>query len=293
MNTKIADLILILIPVFLFGQSKVNAPFSLKDYEEMQIYFLDYVNKHSEGIIQIDDNYYDTKKLDSLLLIKNKFKKEKLLQEGINEAEIPKYIGSVKDDVVLPFAYFTLNKNGFNYTINKNGILNAERRNITILFMKANEKIVKFLESITDKDKEIVTSNIYRENGTLASTRSNNSLYGFGMGETLTYNEDGSVKESIDYDKGLKFTYDELKNNYWQKIEKYIKENPDKFNQYDKMELAKTNKGKTKISRFAFTISKEIRNGLFCWTVLINNKMFIFDGETGEIIDLKTIQYAG
>lgn len=82
MYLRIEIILLSLISVFIFGQNKAVSTYRFKDYEEAKKEFLSYVQKKPDEVVEIEGNYYSIKKMDSFLLIKNKFKKERLKKRG-------------------------------------------------------------------------------------------------------------------------------------------------------------------------------------------------------------------
>lgn len=296
MKTKVVLLLFYIFSDFLFGQKTLNSPFSFSDYENMQIRFLDNLKTRRDDVVEIKDEFYSTKKLDSLLLIKDKFKRDKLLQEGVNEKDHPKYLKNLKDDVVLPFAYFWLYEKGMKYRVNTEHLnIIAERKNFSVRFAKGTGKPAKYYENITDKNLEMVTSKIYWENGSLEESRNNNTTYGFGIGESVIYSEEGTVVKRVNYDQGFEFKYEDLKKTYLSKVQKYWKMHQNEISGEVALFVDSKIKGNSKISnpRNYFRIEKGILGDKPVWKVIIGRVVFVFDGDNGEIINTTFVQYEG
>lgn len=283
--------------IFLFtftsgtSQNSVSSPFTLTDYEEMQKRFFENLKSKGDQAIKIKDDYYSTKKLDSLLLIKNKFKTEKLLAQGVKHAEISKYLETVKDDIVLPYAYYYEYAKGFRYTVNQNGLLTAEKGNMNVRFYSPRNHYQFYTEQVTDLERELVTTKVYNTYKIPLSERTSNSTFGFAMGKVFDYNDDGTIKKVSDYDTGWDFSYYDLKKSYRSKIEKYMKEHPQSLSGEDQFEIAKNLKYGKKVGGNTFDIQKQVYEGKHVWFVIINQRVFVFDGKTGEIIKLTRIFY--
>lgn len=95
------------------AQQIAVSPFKLEDYKNFQEKYITYVKNNPQKAIQIGEEYYSPKKLDSLLLIKDKLKKEKLSLEYSDPKQIEEYYKREPDNIILPYAYFELKENDF------------------------------------------------------------------------------------------------------------------------------------------------------------------------------------
>ncbi len=304
MIKNILSLVLTGVLALFSGQQTAISPFKLEDYKKFQEKYIAYVNENPQKAIKIQDDYYSPKKLDSLLLIKDKLKKAKLSLIYSDPKKIEEYYKQEPDDVILPFAYFRLKESDFYMRANRRSVfMLGKDKQISVAYIDKLGKDFSrdaIFERITDLKNETETTNRYQSAGILISSSNANSTYGFPVGINKDYDKTGNLISSKDWDKNIEFGLKDLLKTYKEKINDYLQKNKDSLGySYQQMikALPKINPGsKSKIliqDEFSGIEKIEI-NGVFFWKVYVGSlNYFLFDTKTGKIFTYEKINFIG
>ncbi|MGH1519158.1 hypothetical protein [Chryseobacterium sp. JK1] len=149
--------------VFAHAQQKAVSSFSIEEYKNMQDEYLRTVMEKKDQLLYLQNQYYSTQKLDSLLIIKDQIKRQYWIDNGKKAEEITKKdISSLKDEILLPQSIFKIQNNGNTFYCNgyeyapQLFIQTKDGKSINFLFQN-NE----YTEGIQDHHTQLTTVNFY------------------------------------------------------------------------------------------------------------------------------------
>lgn len=186
--------------IFVNAQQRAVSPFSLKDYKNMKDEYLKVTLEQKDHLLFLNNTYYSTEKLDSLLVIKDQLKRKYLQDNGKkNENITEKDLGLVKDEVLLPYAVFKIRRNGtefygINYDYAPQLFVETKGKSINFTFDKD-----RYEEGISDKISKLATGNYYYPNQQLKETRTIGSTGNTGLYQE--YDSSGKLLHQIDWEK--------------------------------------------------------------------------------------------
>jgi hypothetical protein len=175
--------------------------------------YLEKVNGMKEDILFLENKYYSKQKLDSLLLIKDKFKRNYWLENGKKANEISdKDLNLINDDIVLPLAIFKIKEKNYEFygvQYDYSPIVFIETidgKNISFTFNDDN-----FVEGISDKISKLSTGNYYYLDGKLKRTETiYNSTKKVGL--LQQFDASGRPTLEINWDKDFKISEKQAEN---------------------------------------------------------------------------------
>ena len=258
-----------LVFAFLFASAqkslRVVSPYNLSIYEELVKKYESFTKKNSSEVVFIENTYYSVKKLDSLLLIKDKFKREQLIKNGAKtENDILPNLWRINDDIVLPYAIFTLKENDFYYYVIGKKVLLMDSKTFHIKIQPIDNFIQEFL---IDDNRKIYTKNVY-VNNKIKYSDNFNSKYNYKMGNSLEYNENNEIIKSFDWDENVKYTIEEIE-------KKYMPVDKDNYSYFANR----------------FDVNKVIYENKITWLVNSGNQEILINTENGNVISRKILTY--
>ena len=244
---------------------RVVSPYSLSNYDELIKKYENQTKKKSSEVVFIENTYYSVKKLDSLLLIKDKFKREQLIKNGAKtENDILPNLWRINDDIVLPYAIFTLKENDFYYYVIGKKVLLMDSKTFHIKIQPIDNFIQEFL---IDDNRKIYTENVY-VNNKIKYSDNFNSKYNYKMGNSLEYNENNEIIKSFDWDENVKYTIEEIE-------KKYMPVDKDNYTYFANR----------------FDVNKVIYENKITWLVNSGNQEILINTENGNVISRKILTY--
>lgn len=208
--------------IFVNAQQRAVSPFSMKDYENMKDEYLKVIREQKDHLLFLNNTYYSTEKLDSLLVIKDQLKRKYLQDNGKKNEEITeKDLGLVNDEVLLPYAVFKIRRNGtefycINYDYSAQLFIETKGKSINFTFNKD-----RYEEGISDKISKLTTGNYYYPNEQLKETRTIiNSTENTGLYQE--YDSSGKLLHQIDWKKDFPVSGKQAKANARKEILNFL-----------------------------------------------------------------------
>lgn len=186
--------------VFANAQQKAVSPFSIEEYKNMKNEYSKITLEKKDQLLYLQNKYYSTQKIDSLLLIKDQIKRQYWIDNGKKNEEITeKELRLVNDEILLPYAIFKIKNNGNEfYCINSDYsselfIETIKGKSINFTFNEDG-----YIEGIQDRISKFTTGNYYYLNNQLkrTSTLFNNSQ---NVGIFQEYDRSGKLTNEIDW----------------------------------------------------------------------------------------------
>lgn len=261
--------------VFYCAQKKAISPFSIDNYINLKKEYLAKVLEKKDDLLFLENTYYSKQKLDSLLLIKDKFKHDYWLENGKKADEITdKDLNRINDDIVLPYAIFRIKEKNYEFHI-----INYDYS--PIVFIETNDgKSISFtfnddafVEGISDKISKLNTANYYYTNGKLKRTETifNNTKK---ISLLQEFDASGKITLEIDWDKDFKISEKEAQNIAYNEISNYLKINHKKDFKGD------LNLKEIRIYKILNEKNQPV------WFSNYNNFKLILDAKTGKVVKI-------
>ena len=270
-----------------FSQRKVDSPFKVQDYFKMKNEFLDYAKNHRDEVLEINNYYYSTKKLDSILLVKDNAKKYYLINfehkkpEEVSENDIK----NIKDEYLLQYAVFKLKKNNFQYTLEYDNLRIENKIFIINVDNISNDNKYDISDCIYSKVNKITTCNTYfHKNYSLKSTRNNKGGQEFGISKE--FDENGKLTKQIDWDKDFLITYGKAKILIHNYLKKYILEKEKDYFQDNNPDIENYLKEVEKTGGIRKT---QLENGNLVWYAEYRDYVISIDAKTGKLVNCNRI----
>ncbi|KAA0129141.1 hypothetical protein FY557_06135 [Chryseobacterium sp. SN22] len=303
MKKAVTLLLLFLVSKSTFAQKSAVSPFDIEDYKILQHQYLDYAKSNPEKAIKIEDQYYSIKKLDSLLLIKDKIKKLQMANQHWSAEELNKHSRELPDQVILPYAFFNLKYGKYNIWANDE-MITVYNRNLEIrsagIHLTGDEFSPLFIfESVENFNTGIKTQNKYLISKKRISTYNENAKYKFRTGMEMKWDDKGNITYEKDWDKGITFDLQDLLKTYRKKIADYLIMKKDSLDGYEYLMKMLSGSGPEPAENYEyegvfFKIEKDEKGGNFFWLVYITSTIcFIFDTKEGNVLSHKIIIYHG
>lgn len=207
--------------IFVNAQQRAVSPFSIKEYKNMKDEYLKVTLEQKDHLLFLNNTYYSTEKLDSLLVIKDQLKRKYLQDNGKKNEDITeKDLGLVKDEVLLPYAVFKIRRNGtgyycINYDYAPQLFVETKGKSINFTFDKDH-----YEEGISDKISKLTTGNYYYPNEQLKETRTIDSTGNTGLYQE--YDSSGQLLNRIDWKKDFPVSKIQAKTNAKREILNFL-----------------------------------------------------------------------
>lgn len=276
--------------IFLFScilvtaQQKAVSPFSIKDYENMKMLYLENAFQNKDQLLYLNQTYYSKQKLDSLLMIKDELKKQYLIESGKKANEITeKDLQQIKDEFLLPKAIFKIKGKqcefyGIDYEYSPTLFVETnDGKSINIRF-NDNE----YVEGIHDRNSELATGNYYYSNHQLKRT---NSIFkhNINIGLFQEFDSSGKLTKEINWQKDFPISQKQAETMINKEITQFL------TNKYkNNLEIVEQfKKSKTTLYKDLYKEQKP------AWFFRYNQIEGSIDAKTGKLIEIHEIMIIG